>query len=319
LICPVEGIAIDGFFYLKFFMRKQLSHRAAIAVMACAALMWSIAGVLTRQLEVAAGFEITFWRSLFSGLFVFCVLAWQNGKDTVQVICAGKGPGILSGLMWSVMFCCFMLALTKTTVANTLIVMSLSPLLTALLALAVLRQRIAPRTWIAIAIAFLGMLWMFAGNVEGGSRSHLVGMLIAFGVPVAASINFIVMKKAGQKVDLVPSVLLGSVMSLLVMLPLAWPLQASAHDIVILTVLGVFQLGLPCMMMVVAARSLSAPEISLLALLEVVFGPLWAWLGAGEAPGSSTLAGGAVVLAALALNELMAMQTRSREPAGNTA
>lgn len=283
--------------------------------MACAALMWSIAGVLTRQLQTAAGFEITFWRSLFSALFVLCVLAWQNGRGAAQSVLAGGRPVILSGLMWGVMFCCFILALTKTTVANTLIVMSVSPLLTALLALMFLRQRIAPRTWIAIVIAFFGMLWMFAGNVQGGSKAHLAGMLIAFGVPVAASVNFIVMKKAGQRVDLVPSVLLGSVMSLLAMLPLAWPLQASAHDIFILAVLGVFQLGLPCMMMVVAARSLSAPEISLLALLEVVFGPVWAWLGAGETPANATLAGGAVVLAALALNEMVTLRTRSRQPA----
>jgi drug/metabolite transporter (DMT)-like permease len=109
-----------------------------------------------------------------------------------------------------------------------------------------------------------------------------------------------------------PSILLGSLFSLLAMLPLAWPFQASWHDIGILAVLGVFQLGLPCMMMVLAARSLSAPEISLLALLEVVCGPVWARLGAGEIPAQRTLAGGAVVLAALLLNELSAVHARLR-------
>ncbi|MGV3742616.1 MAG: DMT family transporter [Burkholderiaceae bacterium] len=303
-------------------MPEPLSHRAAIAWMACAAVMWSMAGVLTRQLEISGGFEITFWRSLFSGLFVLGALTWQKGRAGLHAVYCSGGLGILSGLMWAAMFCCFMLALTKTTVANTLIVMSVSPLLTALLSRIFLYQGIAPRTWAAIGIAFLGMTWMFAGSVEsgnGGSGTHFAGMLIAFGVPVAASVNIIAMKKAGHQIDLVPAVLLGSVFSLAVMLPLAWPVQARVHDIAILAVLGVFQLALPCMMMVVAARSLSAPEISLLALLEVVCGPLWAWLGAGETPGLSTLAGGGVVLVALLLNELVALQARSRQSVGNPA
>jgi drug/metabolite transporter (DMT)-like permease len=72
----------------------------------------------------------------------------------------------------------------------------------------------------------------------------------------------------------------------------------------------VFQLGVPCMLLVLVSRTLSAPEIALLALLEVVLGPLWAWLGAGETPAGATLAGGAIVLAALAGNELAARRAR---------
>lgn len=290
-------------------MPTQLSHRSAITVMAIAAIMWSVAGVLTRQLDGARGFDITFWRSVFAGLFVLGALFWQREKSVFRTIHASGRWGVLSGLMWGVMFCCFMLALTMTTVANTLIVMSLAPLLTAMLALVFLRQRIALRTWIAIVIALFGMLWMFSGSVDGNS-GRSVGIVIAFGVPIAAAVNVITMKKAGQTVDLMPSILLGSLFSLLAMLPLAWPLQASWHDIGILAVLGVFQLGLPCMMMVLAARSLSAPEISLLALLEVVCGPVWAWLGAGELPAQQTLVGGTVVLAALLLNELSAVHAR---------
>jgi drug/metabolite transporter (DMT)-like permease len=81
-------------------------------------------------------------------------------------------------------------------------------------------------------------------------------------------------------------------------------LAASGPDIALLAFLGVFQLGLPCMFLVLASRALTAPEIALLGLLEVVLGPLWAWLGAGEEPARATLLGGTVVLAALVLNEL---------------
>jgi drug/metabolite transporter (DMT)-like permease len=294
-------------------MAKLLSHRHAVLLMVFAAVLWSIAGVFTRHLDSARGFEVTFWRSVFAALFVAGALLWQKkGRAFASVRAVGK-LGILSGLMWSVMFCCFMIALTMTTVANTLIVMSISPLLTAFFAWLFLRQVIALRTWLAIAVAFTGMVWMFASSVSDMGGAHLAGMAIALGVPVAASVNVITLKKAGHGVDLIPAVLLGGVFSALMMLPLSWPFQASSHDIVILAILGFFQLGLPCMLMVAAAKSLSAPEISLLALLEVLLGPLWTWIGAGEVPAQATLVGGAVVLGALVFNEAAAM--RRPEPA----
>lgn len=276
--------------------------------MMCAATLWSIAGVFTRHLEAARGFEVTFWRSVFAALFVAAALLYQKREHAIASVVAVGRFGLLSGAMWSVMFSCFMIALTMTTVANTLIVMSISPFLTALFAWLFLRQKVALRTWFAIAAAFVGMVWMFASGMAEMGASHLAGMAVAMGVPIAASVNVITMKKAGQSIDLIPAVLLGGVFSALTMLPLSWPFQASLHDVALLAVLGFFQLGLPCMLMVAAAKSLSAPEISLLALLEVLLGPLWTWVGAGEVPGQSTLVGGTVVLTALVFNELATLR-----------
>jgi drug/metabolite transporter (DMT)-like permease len=214
--------------------------------------------------------------------------------------------------MWAIMFVAFMLALMTTTTANTLIVNSITPLATALLARAVLREPIAPRTWAAIALAIAGMLWMFGSGFAGGEPRHLAGMLIALAVPLAAAVNLVTLKHAGRSVDLIPAVLLGAIFSAAVTLPFALPFSASAHDLFLLAVLGCLQLGLPCMLMVRASPHLSAPEIALLALLEVVLGPLWAWLGAGEAPALATLTGGAVVIAALLVNEFAALGVRVR-------
>lgn len=286
------------------------AHRRAILLMIIAPTLWSMAGVLTRHLDSARGFEVTFWRSLFSGIFVAAALTAQLGtRNAVAAIRAGGGIGVLSGMMWCVMFVCFMIALTKTTVANTLIMMSVSPLLTAFLAWMLLKQHIPLRTWIAIAAAFIGISWMFISGLSEVGGQHLVGMLIASAVPVAAAVNLIAIKRAGHGVDLIPAVLLGSVFSAVLMLPLAWPMQTSWHDIGILATLGFFQLGLPCMLMVRAAKHLTAPEVSLLALLEVLLGPLWTWLGAGEVPANETLAGGAVVIGALLFNELAALRS----------
>jgi drug/metabolite transporter (DMT)-like permease len=108
----------------------------------------------------------------------------------------------------------------------------------------------------------------------------------------------------------VPAVLLGALISSLVVLPLAWPFRASGHDLALLAGLGALQLAIPCVLSVVCARVLSAPEVSLLALLEVLFGTLLAWIGAGEQPSADVFTGASLVMSALVINEWLAWRER---------
>jgi len=274
-------------------------HRRAALVLAFCALCWSIAGVVTRHLESAAGFEITFWRSLFCALTVLAALAWKTRGAPLAPILRMGLPGLVSGVMWAVMFTCFMVALTLTSVANTLLVMSVSPLLAALLAWALLGERPALATWLAIVTAGIGIWWMVRGALAADGA---MGMAVALGVPVAAAFNIVTMRKHHARIDLVPAVLLGAVLSCLATAPLAMPFAATAADLWLLALLGVVQLAVPCMLMVGTNRHLAPHEVSLIAMLEVVLGPVWAWLWAGEAMGIATLQGGAVVLGALVFN-----------------
>jgi drug/metabolite transporter (DMT)-like permease len=217
-------------------------------------------------------------------------------------------PGLFSGLLWAVMFTAFVIALSLTTTANALVMMSISPLLTVVCARIVLSDPIPLRTWIAALAAMAGIAFMFGATVEG----QAAGMLVALAIPVAAALNVVALRKYSASVDLIPAVMLGGLVSFLVALPLALPLTASSRDVMLLALLGIFQLGLPCIFLVLASRALLAPELALLSLLEVVLGPLWAWLGAGERPAGTTLVGGALVLAALAGNELAALKIRGQ-------
>lgn len=293
----------------------QRAHRRALALMVVAPVLWSTAGVVTRQLspelQQHGRFEITLWRSFFAAVFVGGYLAFVR-RDLVGSLARAGSAGLLSGLMWSAMFCCFMLALTLTTVANTLIVLAVAPLTTTLLAWAVLRSPVPAHTWVATALAMLGIGWMFAGGTRFEGGRHLAGMAVAFGVPLASAINVVTLKRRGESVDLVPAVFIGGVLSALLMLPYALPFRAELRDVLLLALLGFFQLGLPCMLMVAAARHLSAAQVALLAMLEVLLGPLWAWLGAGEVPSPAALMGGALVLGALAFNGMAALGGRPK-------
>lgn len=294
-----------------------MSHRKAVWVMVAAALLWSIAGVVSRHLEAARGFEVTFWRSAFNALALVLLLGWLRGPAVLVATLRGGGRALwLSGLCWSVMFTAFMLALTLTSVANVLVTMSIGPLFTALASRFVLGHRLAARAWAAITLAGVGIAWMYGHEVSAGDPRHLVGTAVALAVPLAAATNWTLLQhlrgRQGAGGDMLPAVLIGAVLSALLTLPLAWPLAASGHDMGLLALLGVVQLAIPCLMAVSAARVLSAPEIALLGLLEVIFGVLWAWLGASEAPSTAVLGGGALVLLALAGNELLALRAGAR-------
>jgi len=197
------------------------------------------------------------------------------------------------------------------------VTMAVGPLITALFARIFLRHRLPIRTWLAIAAAGLGIAWMFGQEARSGLS--LTGTLVALAVPLAAALNFTMLQHVGHgpadpakaaRQDMLPAVLIGAVLSALYTLPFALPFQASTHDLVLLAMLGSVQLALPCLLLVRVSRELPAPEIALLGLLEVVFGVSWAWLGAGETPGASTLTGGALVLGALVANEALALLGR---------
>ena len=295
-----------------------MTHRRAVLLMVGVTLMWSIAGVVTRHLDSARGFETTFWRSLFNALALTLMLGWIRGPATLWRTLRGGGRALwISGLCWCVMYTAFMVALALTNVANVLVTMALAPLFTALGARLALGHRLALRTWGAVLVAGAGIAWMYGAELGGSDARHWIGTSVALCVPIAAAVNWTLLQhvqhQAGADApDMLAPVLLGALLSALLTLPLSLPFAATPHDLGLLALLGVVQLAIPCLLAVRVAQVLSAPEVSLLALLEVVFGVLWVWLGSDEAPSAAVLGGGALVLGALATNEALALRRVAR-------
>ena len=286
----------------------KLTHSKAVLLMIAVTLMWSIAGVITRQLESARSFETTFWRSFFTLVSLLIILPLWQGRGVFKAFHWKSASFWVSGVCWSVMFTAFMVALTLTSVGNVLVTMAVGPLITALMAWGFIGHKLPARTWVAIAVACTGMAYMFAQQLDLQQSGAGLGMLIAFCVPMAAATHWTVVQRAqakGEQLDFVPCVLIGAVISTLVTLPLSFPFAATAKDVSWLALLGLVQLAIPCVLAVVCARVLKAPEVSLLALLEVIFGILLAWMFAGEVPSQAVLIGGALVIGALVANEAL--------------
>ncbi|MEI7762465.1 MAG: DMT family transporter [Comamonadaceae bacterium] len=289
----------------------KLTHNRAVLLMLAVTLMWSIAGVVTRHLEHARSFEVTFWRSFFTVLALLVILPLFQGREVFRRMQRGGSALWISGICWCGMFTFFMVAITLTSVANVLVTMSIGPLLTALASRLFIGHKIPLRTWVSIVVAGCGIGYMYGSQISQGVS--VVGTLVALCVPISGAANWTVTQHAhaqGHDVDLIPAVLIGAVFSCILTLPLAFPFQASGHDLTLLAGLGVVQLAIPSALSVLCARVLKAPEVSLLGLLEVIFGILLAWVGANEVPGANVLAGGALVIGSLAVNELIGWRNR---------
>jgi drug/metabolite transporter (DMT)-like permease len=284
-----------------------------LLLMIGAGLCWSTGGVLVRSTELADPWEIVFWRSLFMVLTLGIILTvWHRGAVLRKFVEVGLW-GVVTGAFLAATFFFFIIALSLTTVANTLVTMSIMPFIAALLGWLVLKEPIRPRTWVAMAAAAAGLVMMFADSLAGDGA---LGMLVALGVPLAFAANLIVVRHRATEVDMVPTVAIAGLLSMAVALPAALPLTASVHDVAVLALMGAVQLGVGCMLMTLAARDLSAAEVGLLALLETTLGPIWVWIGMGERPSDIALLGGVAVIGALALNGLFGLvQVRAQAPA----
>jgi len=286
-------------------MRTPAEHRKGIALMIGATLCWATAGILVRNMEVTDGWKIAFWRSFFMSVFMLVVLAFQHGGHLPRRIRAMGWPGVVSGFLFAGMMISFILALSLTTVANTLVVGSISPFVAALCGYLFLGEKVAPRTWFAMAVAIGGIVIMFFDALSG---SGWAGNLIALCIPIGFGANIVILRKNRAAVDMMPSVLLAGIFSMLIALPFALPLPVSIGDLALLSAMGIVQLAVGLLLMLAAVRYLASAEIGLLSILEIVFGTVSVWIFIGERPSQAALVGGGMVVTALIVNEIAGLR-----------
>lgn len=273
-------------------------HTIGIMLVCGAALLWSTGGLIVRSLETTDTWTTVFWRSATASLFLLAFIVWRNGRGTPARILAMGLPGIIVGLCYTSASILLIVSLSLTSVANTLVIVSSAPLLTALLGRAVLGEKVSWLSWIAIIASAAGIALMVSDSYARGS---FWGDAAAFGIAVAQAIAVVTMRRH-RAVPMMPAMLLATSLATLIALPLAGTLWISTHDLVLLTIFGAGQLGLGLAMFSIGVPLIPAAQAALLNVLEPILGPLWVWLALGERPSDVAILGGLIVLAALAVH-----------------
>ena len=274
--------------------RDPLYLRGVVLVM-IAGTFWSLGGISVRLIESAGPWQILTFRSLALVATLGIVLcARYRGAVVAQFRLAGWSA-VVGGLGLSAGFCGWIFALTSTTVANAVFILAAAPFASALLARLVLKESVRGVTWIAMAAALVGIGVMVAGGIRAGA---LFGNLMAL-MAVAGFAVFAVALRKGRGGDMLPATFWAGVFAALVSAVMAGDLSVTGRDLGLCVFMGVGQIGIGLMLFTLGSRHVPAAELTLLSLTEVVFSPIWVWLGVGEVPSLSTLAGGVIVLAAI--------------------
>jgi drug/metabolite transporter (DMT)-like permease len=261
---------------------------------ALAAIAWSTAGIVQRELSVGTATQVS-GRAFFAVLCLLAYVAFVERGDVVPAFRAIGRGGLAIAVLIAIASSFFIIALNHASVANILFMQALAPVLAAVLGMLV-GERVGRRTWLAMAVALAGVGLM----VGGPSRPSALGLGLSV-VMTSAFAGTLVITRHQRHVSMAPATCLSQLLVLVCASPFSSPGAVDARNGLLLAALGVGQIGLGLVFLTIGGRLIPAAEVALITLLEVVLGPLWVWIFLSEQPAAATLAGGAIVLAAVAI------------------
>jgi drug/metabolite transporter (DMT)-like permease len=274
-------------------LERSRRQRRGQSYVALAAVAWSTAGVLQRQLTLNTSTQVS-GRAAFAGAALLVYAALVERGRVVQAFRSIGLAGVAVALCVATASGSFIAALNHTSVARVLFILAASPVLAALLARVTLGEPITRRTVVAMAVALAGLTLMLGAPGEGS----LAGEGLSFLAALAFAL-MIVITRWRHDVSMAPATCLAQAILFAAFLPFASPGEIGGDDVAWLAALGIGQIGIGFALFTVGARLIPAAQVGLITLLEVVLGPVWVWLALDERPSTLTLVGGAIVIVAL--------------------
>jgi DME family drug/metabolite transporter len=300
--------------------RLASGYLQGVLLVALAGVCWSTGGLLVRLVEAADAWQIIFYRSLSLALSLLLIVAIRHRGRIAHAFAKAGWTGVIAGACLSGGFIGYVLSLYHTSVANAVFMLATAPFFSAILGRWFLGERVLRATWLAMALAMLGVAVMVEGSFVVGT---IAGSLLALGASLSFAVYNVLLRR-GRANDMMPCVVVAGLIAALIAAPVvaagsadAGPDGAfvlSAHDLTLCLTMGALQVGMGLTLFTLGARHVSAVELALLAMTEPVLAPLWVWFGVGEVPSAFTLAGGAIVISAIGCQALSGARRRPTPP-----
>ena len=261
--------------------------------------------LLLRLVGNADIWTVIFYRTLFMGGALALGLALHYGWRFGTAFRRIGWLGLASAALLAASNFGLVGAITHTTVTNTLVILATTPLFSAVFGWLMMGEKVPLRTWLSILAAIAGIVVIFHDSLAIGDW---LGNLMALGVAFVWGLNLVVVRMAGRR-DMTPSVCVSGFLAAAIAFPLSTaPGAIDAHDLAVLALLGCLVLPLAFGLFIRGTHYVPAAEVALLAPIETVLGPIWVWIGVGEVPSVASLVGGAIVLAAIVVNSVLALR-----------
>ncbi len=290
---------------------NRLLYRRGILQLVASGFFLSTAGIALRLVEQADGWQILFYRSLALSITILLILVFQKGSRVFDEFRKLDWNDCLLAVFLGTGFVTYVFALLYNTVANALFIFSFAPFLAAFLGWMLLGERVATRTWFAIGFAMAGLAVMVGSEL---ALSHYLGTLLALWIPIAYAASIIAVRRS-KRDNMLVALCLAGLVALVLSAFFVTDYALTSRDLIISLYLGVFQVGMGFTLVVLGSRHVPAAQVGLLALVEPILAPLWAWMGVGELPGLATIIGGSIIFLAIATDGILNIKSSGNNSA----
>jgi len=285
----------------------QFSSQKKGMLMAFTAVMFLTPDSLFIRLAGVSSWNLIFYRGFipFSVVFIGLLLIYKT--NFIKKTFSNGLHGVAYALIFTVTNITFVISIENTNVANTLIMIALAPMLSAVLSLIFLKEIPDKKTWAAISVTTLSVIFIFYDAIDTGDMmGNALGLLTAFGLAVGA-----VIIRSAKKIDLVPSAMFGKLLVALIAFYFADNLNLKNNDLIIVPLMCVMCVAIPFVLVTIAPRYITAAEVNLFFLLETILGPIWVWLVIKEQPSFETIIGGIVIIVTISIHSFFSLKKHS--------
>jgi len=282
----------------------QISDQKKGMLMAFVAVMFITPDSLFIRLANISSWNLIFYRGFIPFTIVFVGLFLIYKTNLLKEIFSNGWFGIAYALIFFITNVTFVISIENTNVANTLIMIALAPMLSALLSFVFLKEVPNQKTQVAITITTLAVVYIFFDALDTGDViGNALGLLTAFGLAAGA-----VIIRSTKKISLVPSAMFGKLLLALVGLYFADNLILENNDIIIIPLMCIMCVAIPFVLVTLAPRYITAAEVNLFFLLETIIGPIWVWFVIKEQPSTETIIGGIIIIVTIAIHSGLSLK-----------
>jgi len=250
--------------------------------------------------------NLIFYRGFIPFLTILIGLIFIYRSSLLKKILNNSWHGLAFIVSFAITSIVFVVSIENTNVANTLVMVALAPMLSAIISLIFLKENPDQKTWVAIIITTLAVVYIFYDAIDAGDfLGNFLGLICATGLAVNA-----VIIRSAKKMSLVPSAMVGKLIVALFALFFVDQIKLENNDIIIVPLMCIVCIAIPFVCVTLAPRYITAAEVNLFFLLETIFGPLWVWLVIKEQPSVETIVGGSIIIITIAIHSILVLKKK---------
>jgi len=275
-------------------------------LLAFTGIMFITPDSLLIRLASIDSWNLIFYRGLIPFLTILIGLLFIYKSSLIKKILDNGWHGLFFIVNFAITSIVFVISIENTNVANTLVMIALAPMLSAIISMIFLKENPDQKTWVAIIVTTLAVIYIFYDAIDSGDfLGNLLGLVCATGL----AINAVIIRSA-KKISLVPSAMIGKLVVALFAIIFIDQIKLENNDLFIIPLMCIVCIALPFVCVTLAPRYITAPEVNLFFLLETIFGPFWVWLVIHEQPSIETIIGGAIIILTIAVHSVFVLKEK---------